>query len=97
MDADNANISKLFSDTYNQISEGLKKGGVLVHCAAGVSRSSTTIIAYLMRENKIGFNEAFNFVKKRRSVICPNYGFQRQLKQFERELLLIQANQHQGE
>jgi len=58
------------------ITEGLTRGGVLVHCAAGVSRSSSNVIAYLMRRKKnMSFNEAFNFVKKRRPVICPNYRF----------------------
>lgn len=39
-----------------------------------------------MRKMRIGYYEAFNFVKKRRSVICPNKGFQKQLKFFEGEL-----------
>jgi protein-tyrosine phosphatase len=77
LDIESANIARLFNDTYNVISDGLSQGGVLVHCAAGVSRSSSTVIAYLMRKQKMSFNDAFMFVKKRRSVICPNYGFQR--------------------
>ncbi len=69
------------------ISEGLQRGGVLVHCAAGVSRSASTVIAYIMKKRGWGFNETFNYVKKRRPIICPNYGFQRQLNQYEKELL----------
>lgn len=70
-----SNIAKYFADSSNFISDGLRRGSVLVHCAAGVSRSATIVIAYLMRTKGMGFQEAMNFVKKRRGVICPNYGF----------------------
>ena len=39
----------------NFIENGLKQGNVLVHCAAGVSRSASAIIAYLMKYKKISF------------------------------------------
>lgn len=63
-------------------------GGVLVHCFAGVSRSSTCVIAYLMQEKDMSFEEAFSYASKRRPVIFPNMGFQRQLTEFERLLLV---------
>ena len=49
-DVESAVISKIWNDTYQRIDEGLSKGGVLVHCAAGVSRSASTVIAYIMRK-----------------------------------------------
>ena len=61
-------------------------GAVLVHCYAGVSRSATCVIAYLMQERDLNFEEAFSFASKQRPVIFPNMGFQQQLKQFERLL-----------
>ena len=64
------------------IKDGMSRGGVLVHCHAGVSRSATCVIAYLMQERDMGFEDAFSFASKRRPVIFPNMGFQRQLTEF---------------
>lgn len=59
---------------------------MLVHCYAGVSRSATTVIAYLMVEKGAGFIDAANFVRKRRPIIFPNTGFQKQLAELEKYL-----------
>jgi len=56
---------------------------VYVHCAAGVSRSSSMVIAYLMIEKNMTFEEAYLFVRKRRSIISPNPGFVGQLKKLD--------------
>jgi protein-tyrosine phosphatase len=55
----------------------LKKGAVLVHCAAGVSRSASVVIYYIMRHFRWSFAKALAHVKAKRSVICPNDGFMR--------------------
>ncbi|CAD8086559.1 unnamed protein product [Paramecium sonneborni] len=86
LDVESSNIARLFPDTNQQISEGLKRGGVLVHCAAGVSRSASVVIAYIMKTRGWLFQEAFEYVKKRRNVVFPNYGFQRQLRIYEKDL-----------
>lgn len=41
-----------------------------------------------MHENNMGFEAAFAFASKRRPVIFPNMGFQRQLGEFEKLLHL---------
>lgn len=85
-DVESFDLTKYFDQTYEAIENGLKNGSVLVHCAAGISRSSTIVIAYLMKKNKLTYQEAYSFVRKRRSVICPNSGFVRQLKNYEKKL-----------
>ena len=62
------------------------KDNVYVHCAMGISRSASVVIAYLMYKNKMSYDEAFDEVKNKRSVISPNTGFQEQLKKFEKIL-----------
>jgi len=57
---------------------------VLVHCAMGISRSSSIAIAYIMRERGFTFEQAKQFVKSQRSCIQPNPGFSKQLLDFEK-------------
>ena len=62
------------------------KDNIYIHCVMGISRSASIVIAYIMYKNKITFNEAFDFVYKKRKVISPNSGFQNQLKKLEKIL-----------
>ncbi|XP_054007985.1 dual specificity protein phosphatase 19 [Hylaeus anthracinus] len=56
---------------------------ILVHCNAGVSRSPTIVISYLMLSKKLSYDNAYGEVKKIRHCIKPNEGFVRQLKMLE--------------
>ena len=87
MDISNENIIQYFGECLNFI-KGDEK--ILVHCAAGASRSATVVIAYLMWKNKMKFEDAMKFVQKKRPIIYPNFGFKEQLKMFEK--LLIENN-----
>ncbi|XP_062268608.1 dual specificity protein phosphatase 4 [Platichthys flesus] len=62
-------------------------GRVLIHCQAGISRSATICLAYLMKRKRVRLDEAFEFVRRRRSIISPNFSFMGQLLQFESQLL----------
>lgn len=53
----------------------------------GVSRSASFVIAYLMKKNlHRTFVEAHDYVKSKRSKICPNEGFRKQLRDLEKRL-----------
>ncbi len=59
---------------------------ILVHCNLGISRSTTIILAYLMKTYYATLYEAFKFLRHRRPIICPNMGFLRQLIDYENDL-----------
>lgn len=59
---------------------------ILVHCMAGVSRSATIIIAYLMSSCNMTLLEAYYYVKIKRPMIKPNHEFIKQLIKYEFEL-----------
>jgi len=80
-------ISQYFFEVHNIINKALAENkNVIVHCAAGISRSSSLVIAYLMIENRWSYEEAYNYVKSKRSIINPNIGFVKQLKALEYRL-----------
>ncbi|NWZ96011.1 DUS22 phosphatase, partial [Nesospiza acunhae] len=58
--------------------------GCLVHCLAGVSRSVTLVVAYIMTITDFGWEDALSVVRAARSCANPNMGFQRQLQEFEK-------------
>lgn len=64
----------------------LNNSAVLVHCLAGVSRSVTVTLAYLMHAKLINFEQAFALVRTRKPDISPNFHFLRQLHAFECQL-----------
>lgn len=62
-------------------------GRTLVHCVAGVSRSASLCLAYLVKHEKMPLRKAFTHLRSRRPSIKPNTGFFNQLIEFERRLL----------
>lgn len=64
-----------------------KRAKVLVHCMAGMSRSATVVIAYLMSQKPPKrLSEAFAAVRSCRPQIRPNEGFVLQLIALEARL-----------
>ena len=56
---------------------------VLVHCHAGMSRSVTVILAYLMKFVNHTLDSAYEHVKHIKSDISPNFSFMGQLLEYE--------------
>ncbi|CAM4368738.1 hypothetical protein PO909_001590 [Leuciscus waleckii] len=65
---------------------------VLVHCAAGISRSPALAVAYVMYSLKMDLDHAYRFVKERRPTISPNFNFLGQLQLFQGTLSLKNNN-----
>ncbi|PKY39951.1 crystal Structrue of A mitogen-activated protein kinase Phosphatase, Skrp1, partial [Rhizophagus irregularis] len=83
-DDPSSNISKHFHECIDFIENAKSTNGrVYVHCLAGISRSTSIVIAYLMNSQKIHYNQAFNLVKEKRPNVKPNQGFVEQLRKFE--------------
>ncbi|XP_021044100.1 dual specificity protein phosphatase 9 [Mus pahari] len=83
------NLSQFFPEAIAFIDEALSQNcGVLVHCLAGVSRSVTVTVAYLMQKLHLSLNDAYDLVKRKKSNISPNFNFMGQLLDFERSLRL---------
>ena len=81
-----AQILPHFETAFEFINEGMKFGCVLVHCNAGVSRSVTVVVAYLMKTKNMSLKQALDLVKTKRPTMCPNEGFQTQLQTYEKIL-----------
>jgi len=56
---------------------------ILVHCAAGINRSPSIVIAYLMKTNHWRYQQAYGFVQDKRWFIQPTLSYKLQLKKYE--------------
>ncbi|XP_067101507.1 dual specificity protein phosphatase 13B-like [Osmerus mordax] len=60
-------------------------GKVFVHCAMGLSRSATLVLAYLLIHEGMTLVEAIKVVSTSRNI-CPNAGFLEQLRALDKQL-----------
>ena len=78
------NILSKFHQVISFLNNSIENGGtVLVHGNAGLSRSATLVIAYVMKNFNMSYMEGMNLVRSKRFCISPNIGFIHQLKEFE--------------
>lgn len=81
------NLSRHFDHAADFIHEAIQSGGnILVHCAAGISRSVSLALAYFIKHEGLKLANAYNMVKNKRFIANPNPGFMRQLRDYERKV-----------
>ena len=81
------NIFYLFKPVSRLIEANTEAGGkTLIHCTLGKSRSASLYIAYFMTCHDLTYCEAFGWVKSNRSIVNPNRGFRKQLREYEKLL-----------
>lgn len=79
-DSEDQVLYHVLEQSHNFIKDALDNGGsVLVHCHAGISRSASVVIYYLMKTSNNEYDRIYFFVKSRRAQVNPNKGFIKQL------------------
>ena len=80
-------INVYFDRMADKMHEHMVRGGrVLVHCMLGVSRSTSLVLAYLMKYRNMSLKSSYDLVVSKRSCVRPNPGFWRQLVDYEKKL-----------
>ncbi|CAF1227137.1 unnamed protein product [Didymodactylos carnosus] len=94
LDTPETNIRNVFARTNEFIQQAIDNNGrVLIHCNAGISRSSSIVLAYLLEIHRMKYEDAYELLKKARSNIRPNDGFAKQLKEYAAEIAQRTENQ----
>jgi atypical dual specificity phosphatase len=78
--------NEILEPLFEQAFEFIDSGVCLVHCQAGISRSVTFVLAYLMARKNLTLCEAFQLVKGVRPCAGPNIGYWRQLMALEESI-----------
>ncbi|CAF2978722.1 unnamed protein product [Rotaria sp. Silwood2] len=81
------NMAPYFEQACQFIDEARQSNGcVLVHCACGVSRSTTLCCAYLLKHHSMSIEQAINEIRSHRPIVQPNTGFLRQLIHYDEQI-----------
>lgn len=82
-----APITSHITEAYEIIAKALREHKrILVHCAAGISRSPSLVIGYFMRARNWSYDQAYEHVKRARKRVAPNIGFESQLQQWSKSI-----------
>lgn len=84
-DREDFEILSHFDRICTVIHEKIKQGQrVFVHCQKGISRSPTIMIAYMIRYQQTGYEDAFDQLKKLSPNVGPNFSFLLDLQTYEK-------------
>lgn len=88
LDLPSQNIRQHFDQAIEFIDKALcsKDNNVLVHCSAGISRSPTLVLAYMIYKHHLTLDEAFEKMRQLRQIVDPNISFILQLREWEKTL-----------
>lgn len=84
LDTDLRPYFDMVADQIQEVAD--REGRTLVHCLAGVSRSASFCLAYLIKYEKKSLREAYDYLQARRPMVRPNVSFWKQLVEYELEL-----------
>ncbi len=85
-DISSYDLSRYFEPAFEFIEKYRKMTNVFIHCFAGISRSTTIVISYIMKKYNMSLRDSYTLVLNKRDIICPNPGFAEQLKCYENHL-----------
>ncbi|EKX54758.1 hypothetical protein GUITHDRAFT_149854, partial [Guillardia theta CCMP2712] len=85
-DSANANLFQRLPSLCEHIEASAKKGGILVSCFQGKSRSAAVITAYLMQRDGLSLEQALELVRAARPRAQPNLGFIADLRRWGKTL-----------
>ncbi|KAF7638010.1 hypothetical protein Mgra_00002463, partial [Meloidogyne graminicola] len=87
LDVPTENLKRHFDKSIKFINNAIENNGkVLIHCNAGISRSTSIVIAYLIHSKKMTVNQALEHIRTQRPIARPNDGFMCQLREYENEI-----------
>ena len=78
-------LPSIFDFLDNVISQN-KNNKIFIHCMAGMSRSPSIVMAYLMYKFELTLKESYVYVINKRSCTRPNFVFLQQLWKYENVL-----------
>ena len=77
--SDSKDLNGVFESCFSFINSSIENHeSILVHCA-GMARSSSIVVAYLMKHMNLNYDEAFGIVKSLRSDAKVTLGFKKQI------------------
>jgi hypothetical protein len=89
LDTKDQYISQYFESAYEFIESAIQNNeNVLVHCYAGISRSSTIVASYIMKKFNMNFTDAIALIKSKRHIVSPNFYFYGELDRYGETLCL---------
>lgn len=84
LDMDDFDLISCFTECFTFIDQAIDGHcSVLVHCQAGMSRSASVVVGYLMYKQQLDLKTSLQHVTSRRPQVRPNYGFMEQLELLE--------------